>query len=103
MEQYIGCDSHRRYSIFAVMNERGQASAPMRVEHDRGDVREFLRELPVGSQVAIESAGGWYWLVDEMEAAGLNRNWRTPTKPSSEWLVGIGPISLTHEGSPWSY
>jgi transposase len=71
MEQYIGCDSHRRYSVFVVMNERGQESAPMRVKHDRGEIREFLRELPVGSQVAIESTGGWYWLVDEMEAAGL--------------------------------
>jgi hypothetical protein len=54
MEQYIGCDSHRRYSVFVVMNERGQASAPMRVEHNRGEIREFLRELPAGSQVAIE-------------------------------------------------
>ncbi len=71
MEQYIGCDSHRRYSVFVAMNERGQASAPMRVEHNRERIREFLRELPAGSQVAIESTGGMYWLVDEMEAAGL--------------------------------
>src|SRR4051812_21231032 len=71
MEQYIGCDSHRRYSVFVVMNERGQASAPIRVKHDRGEIRHFLSGLPVGSQIAIESTGGWYWLVDEMEAAGL--------------------------------
>jgi len=27
--------------------------------------------LPPRSKVAIESSGGWYWLVDEIEAAGL--------------------------------
>ncbi len=71
MEQYIGCDAHRRYSVFVVMDEKGQASQPVRVEHDRSELREFLRRLPAGSKVAIEAMGGWYWLVDEIEAAGL--------------------------------
>src|SRR5215472_387867 len=71
MEQYIGCDSHRRYSVFVVMDEKGRATAPMRVEHNRSEVRDFLKRLPAGSNVAIESTGGWYWLVDELEAAGL--------------------------------
>ena len=70
MEQYIGCDAHRRYSVFVVMDEKGQASQPVRVEHDRSELREFLRRLPAGSKVAIEVTGGWYWLVDEIEAAG---------------------------------
>ena len=48
MEQCIACDSHRRYSVFVVMNERGQASAPMRVKHDRGEIRRFLGGLPSG-------------------------------------------------------
>ena len=26
MEQYIGCDAHRRYSVFVVMDDKGQAS-----------------------------------------------------------------------------
>jgi transposase len=71
MEFYVGCDSHRRYSVFVVMDEKGQATKPVRVEHDRGKLREFLQSLPPRSQVAIESSGGWYWLVDEIEAAGL--------------------------------
>jgi transposase len=72
MEQrYIGCDAHRRYSVFVVMDDKGQASKPVRVEHDRSELREYLRRLPAGSKVAIESTGGWYWLVDEIEAAGL--------------------------------
>lgn len=71
MEFYVGCDAHRRYSVFVVMDEKGQATKPVRVEHDRGKLREFLQSLPPRSQVAIESSGGWYWLVDEIEAAGL--------------------------------
>jgi transposase len=71
MEYYVGCDSHRRYSVFVVIDEKGQATRPVPVEHDRGKLREFLRSLPPQSQVAIESSGGWYWLVDEIEAAGL--------------------------------
>jgi hypothetical protein len=51
MEQYIGCDSHRRYSVFVVMDEKGRATAPMRVEHNRSEVRDFLKRLPAGSNV----------------------------------------------------
>ena len=71
-QQYIGCDAHRLYSVFVVMDDKGQASKPVRVEHDRSELREYLRRLPAGSKVAIESTGGWYWLVDEIEVAGLS-------------------------------
>ncbi len=53
------------------MDEKGQASQPVRAEHDRSELREFLRRLQAGSKVIIKSTGGWYWLVDEIEAAGL--------------------------------
>src|SRR5690349_21108618 len=102
MEQYIGCDSHRRYSVFVVM-KRGQESAPMRVKHDRAEIREFLRELPVGSQVAIESTGGWYWLVDEMEAAGLRPQLANAHEAKQRMAGRNKTEKLTHEGSPWSY
>jgi transposase len=28
--------------------------------------------LPTGAPVAVEATGGWYWFVDELEAAGLD-------------------------------
>jgi transposase len=68
---FMGCDAHRRYSVFVAMDEKGKASAPVRVEHDRQQFRMFLRRLPPGTNVAVEATGGWYWLVDELEAAGL--------------------------------
>ena len=71
MKEYIGCDSHQRYSVFVRVNESGQAGAAERVENDRATIRQYLRRLPAGSAVAVEASGGWYWLVDEIEAAGL--------------------------------
>jgi len=33
---------------------------------------EILKQLPVGSPVAIETSGNWYWLVRAVEEAGLD-------------------------------
>src|SRR5260370_42700254 len=42
----------------------------MRVGHKRELMRGFLEELPPGSQIALETSGSYYWLVEEMERAG---------------------------------
>lgn len=67
--QFIGCDAHKRYSVFVAVNERGEASRPIRVEHERETFRTFLRTLPPHSDIAVESTGFWYWMVDAMDAA----------------------------------
>ncbi len=54
------------------MNGQGQSGHPVRVEHNRSLFRKYLSNLPPGSQIAIESAGNWYWMIDEMERAGPN-------------------------------
>jgi transposase len=71
MEQYIGCDAHRRYSVFVGVDAQGKAGPPQRVEHDREEFRKYLQTLPAGSPVAVEASGGWYWLMSELEQAGL--------------------------------
>lgn len=72
MKQYIGCDAHARYLIFVRMDEQGKAGQPVRVEHDELEMLRFLGTLPVGSPVALETSGNWYWLVRAMEQAGLD-------------------------------
>lgn len=69
---YVGCDAHKKYSIFAVIDEEGPVGVPVRVDHDRAVFRRYLRGLPAGSAVAVETVGSWYWLVDEVERAGHN-------------------------------
>jgi transposase len=70
MKEYIGCDAHKKYSVFVTVNEHGQSSRPVRVSHEREPYRQFLATLPARSSIALEATGHWYWLADEIEAAG---------------------------------
>jgi transposase len=70
MKYYIGCDAHKKYSVFTGISESGEIIPVKRVEHDKQKLRSFLMTLPTGSEIAIESVGNWYWLIDEMEKAG---------------------------------
>lgn len=67
---FIGCDAHRRYSVFVVMDERGQPGKAVSVSHDSNCYRNYLSTLPVHSRIALESVGNWYWMVEEIEKAG---------------------------------
>src|SRR5207253_763055 len=51
-------------------NEKGEYGPAARIGHDREVFHEFLKGLPPGSQIALETSGSYYWLVDEMERAG---------------------------------
>lgn len=70
MEHYIGCDVHKKYSVFVAMDEKGKVWPAKRVEHDREGFRSFLAGLPPNSPIAVETTGNWYWIIDEMERAG---------------------------------
>ncbi len=70
MEQFIGCDAHKKFSVFVAVNEKGHAGEALRVLHDRPLYREFLARLPAHSRIALEASGHYSWLVDEMEQAG---------------------------------
>lgn len=43
---------------------------PVRVGHNELGMEQYLKQVPGGSPVALESSGNWYWLVRAMEAAG---------------------------------
>jgi|GEM_PF-2742728 len=68
MKYYIGCDAHKKYSVFAGIGEAGEIVPAQRVEHDRESYRSFLNGLPAASQIAVESVGNWYPLIDELIA-----------------------------------
>jgi len=67
---YIGCDKHKRYSTFAVMDERGCTKREIRVENSSELLHQFYQTLPSGSPIAVETTGSWYWFVDRIEGAG---------------------------------
>ena len=69
--QYIAFDSHKRYTQASVITTAGTIQREARVAHEPGAVAAFLRDFDPGSPVAVESIGNWYWIVDEIEAAGM--------------------------------
>jgi len=70
MDYRIGCDAHKHYSQLAVMDQDGRLLTQHRVDHQPGAIQAFLESLPGGTPVALESVGNWYWIADEIEAAG---------------------------------
>jgi len=67
----IAFDSHKRYTFARVENENGETLKECRIDHKRGQIYEFLSRQEPGSPVAIETIGNWYWIVDEIEQAGM--------------------------------
>jgi transposase len=81
MENYtIGCDAHKKYSQFSVMDSQGKIVKRARVEHTPGAIQKFLLVYPKGTQVALECVGNWYWIVDEIEAASCVPRLTNPGK-----------------------
>ena len=72
MENIIAFDSHKRYSLALVETKNGEKVAEQRINHKRGNIAGFLLPYPPGSPVAVETIGNWYWIVDEIEQAGMN-------------------------------
>lgn len=69
--QYIAFDSHKRYTFASVEDHVTGKISDKRVDHERGAILEFLSHCEPGSAVAVETIGNWYWIVDEIEAAGM--------------------------------
>ncbi len=69
MKHYIGCDAHKKYSVFDI-SESNKETPVVRVNHNKEEYRGFLKMLPDGSEIAVETIGSWYWMIDEMEALG---------------------------------
>jgi transposase len=67
----IAFDSHKRYSQVCVQSKEGKIVCEARVEHSKGSIAGFLSDYDHGSPVALETVGNWYWIVDEIEAAGM--------------------------------
>lgn len=69
--QYIALDGHKRYSFVRVEDNSGKPLRDERIWHQRGAIERFLATCEPGSPVAVETIGNWYWIVDEVERAGL--------------------------------
>ena len=69
--EIIAFDSHKRYTLCSVEDKDGRIMAEDRIPHERGMIRGYLSRFAVGSPVAVETIGNWYWIIEEIEAAGM--------------------------------
>ncbi len=67
----IAFDAHKRYTVASVERPDGTRLREDRIEHKPGAIQKFLSQWQPGSPVALETIGNWYWIVDEIEAAGM--------------------------------
>ena len=71
MDYSVGCDMHKRYSVFAKLDAGGAMSAPVRVEHEGDRLRQYFAQLPPGTPGAFETTGYGHWFADLLEEVGL--------------------------------
>jgi transposase len=71
MSEYISLDSHKHYSLLEREDVQTGRVRQQRIEHRPGAIRECLGGCGAGTAVAVEALGSWYWIVQEIEQAGL--------------------------------
>jgi transposase len=67
----IAFDSHKHYTLARVETQQGQKIAEQRINHEHGNIYNFLANFEKGTKVAIETIGNWYWIVNEIEQADM--------------------------------
>jgi len=71
MTEYISFDSHKHYTLVERQDSKTGRAAHCRLPHSRGVIYSYLLQCEPGTAVAVEATGNWYWIVDEIEQAGL--------------------------------
>jgi len=80
MGEYIAFDSHKHYTLAEREDAATRAVRQERIEHQPGAIRAYLAEVAAGTMVAVEALGSWYWMVEEIEAAGCRPRLVHPRK-----------------------
>ncbi len=71
MEEYIAFDSHKRYTWVEHEQVATGRVRQYRLVHAPGAIRSALAGCEPGTPVAIEATANGYWIIDEIEQAGL--------------------------------
>jgi len=87
MKEFIALDAHKRYSWMEREEVRSRKVRCARIEHAPGAIREGLQGREKGTPVAVEATGNWYWIVDEIEQAGLEPKLVHPRK--AKLMMGL--------------
>ena len=87
MGEYIAFDSHKRYTWVDRQDHSTGQTRCHRLEHAPGAVQKYLSGCEPGTAVAVEATGNWYWIIDEIEQAGLQPRLVHPRK--AKLMMGL--------------
>ena len=87
MEEYIAFDSHKHYTWVEHEQVATGGVRRYRLEHAPGAIRRALAGCQPGTAVALEATANWYWIVDEIEQAGLEPKLVHPRK--AKLMMGL--------------
>jgi len=76
---YVGMDVHRKRTQVAILDEEGSELANRNVDNGSVEMRMVLDSLPAGTPVVFEAGLSMGWMIDELEAAGLEAHMAHPT------------------------
>jgi len=93
MQEYIAFDSHKRYTWVEHEQVKTGKLRRYRLAHAPGAIRQALRGAKPGTAVALEATANWYWIVDEIEQAGLTPRLVHPRKAK----LMMGQINKTDQ------
>lgn len=68
---YYGVDVHKKYSVFARMDEKGRVVAEGRIANTPEEVAAMLTPSQGKAQVVVEACGLWPYVYDLVEAQGV--------------------------------
>jgi len=71
MKEYISFDSHKHYTLMEREDIQSRVAQQQRIEPAPGAIHAALQGCAPGTAVAVEATGNWYWIVGEIEQAGL--------------------------------
>jgi len=80
MTEYIAFDSHQHYTLAEREDAATGRTRQRRIDHRRGAIAAYAQRCPPGTPVAVEATGNWYWIIDEIEQAGLEPRLVHPRK-----------------------
>src|SRR5213594_3648596 len=87
MEEYIAFDSHKHYTWVEHEQVATGRVRQYRLQHAPGAIRRVLAGCEPGTPVALEATANWYWIVEEIEQAGLRPQLVHPRK--AKLMMGL--------------
>ena len=70
MKEYISFDSHKHYTLME-REEVNRAAHQVRIEHQPGAIRAATQGCDMAVPGGRRATGNWYWIIAEIEQAGL--------------------------------